>query len=143
LSALQRVLHRVEHHLDDLGGFLLREPDFAAHAVDDVCLGHRRKEYTGSANSVKPQRKRRLDDCMTQCDIEGRRTLSSHLLASRQASPKIWTSPTRKSAGSWWTPPAETASARSSWPRRPRSRLGSARTRPRHSGSGSSERPIS
>ena len=41
LSALQRVLHRVEHHLHDLGGFLLGEPDFAAHAVDDVCLGHR------------------------------------------------------------------------------------------------------
>src|SRR5882724_6319524 len=29
------------------------------------------KEYTGSANSVKPQRKRRLDSCMTQCDTEG------------------------------------------------------------------------
>src|SRR5882672_11217739 len=47
LSALQRVLHRVEYHLDDLGGFLLGEPDFAAHAVDDVCLGHRRKRVHG------------------------------------------------------------------------------------------------
>src|SRR2546425_11234354 len=39
-AALQRVLQRVEHHLDDLGGLLLGEPDFAAHAVDDVSLGH-------------------------------------------------------------------------------------------------------
>src|SRR5438067_2791960 len=39
-AALQRVLQRVENHLDDLGGFLLGEPDFAANAVDDVSLGH-------------------------------------------------------------------------------------------------------
>src|SRR5204863_10139659 len=54
LAALHRVLQCVEYHLDDLGGLLLGEPDFVAHAVDDVCLGHRKKEYTGSANSVKP-----------------------------------------------------------------------------------------
>src|SRR5207248_9259718 len=40
LAPLQRVFQRVEHHLDDLGGLLLGEPDFAANAVDDVSLGH-------------------------------------------------------------------------------------------------------
>src|SRR5438128_8135205 len=39
-AALQRVLQRVENHLDDLGGLLLGETDLAANAVDDVRLCH-------------------------------------------------------------------------------------------------------
>src|SRR5713101_8654780 len=40
LALLERVLDGVEHHLDDLGALLLGEPDFLAHALDHVGLGH-------------------------------------------------------------------------------------------------------
>src|SRR5262249_48171633 len=42
LALFKGVLEGVEDHLHDLGGLLLGEPHLAAHALDDVGLGHTR-----------------------------------------------------------------------------------------------------
>src|ERR1700675_4524440 len=54
-AALQRVLQRVEDHLDDLRGFLLGEPDLAAHAVDDVSLCHGKNDTRTAPTRSNPE----------------------------------------------------------------------------------------
>src|SRR5262249_61378332 len=74
LAPFQRVLKRVEHHLDDLGGFLLGEPDFVAHAVDDVCLGHGRKSTRAAPTRSNPKGK---SPCPTLFDATRHRASKS------------------------------------------------------------------
>src|SRR5262249_61791736 len=82
LASLQRVLESVENHLDDLGGFLLGEPDFGAHAVDDVCPGHGLKSTRASPTRSNPKGKGARAAVPTQC-------VNTHLPKSREAGPAV------------------------------------------------------